>query len=59
MRGCASSHGTEVTPGLLAGMYRRERWEVPLAAALLELRECAARLKLTKVTSWSRPCPKP
>lgn len=32
-----------------AGMYRRERWEVPLAAALLELRECAARLKLSKV----------
>ncbi|KAK9839808.1 hypothetical protein WJX81_003235 [Elliptochloris bilobata] len=32
----------------VAGMYRRERWEVPLAAALLELRECAARLKLSK-----------
>ena len=32
-----------------AGLYRRERWEVPLAAALLELRECAVRLKLAKV----------
>lgn len=59
MGGCPSSHRTTVTPGPLAGMYRRERWEVPLAAALLELRECAARLKLTKVASRSRPCPKP
>ena len=32
-----------------AGIYRREGWEVPLGAALLELRECAARLKLTEV----------
>ncbi|BDA49831.1 probable trafficking protein particle complex subunit 11 at N-terminal half [Coccomyxa sp. Obi] len=30
----------------VAGIYRREGWEVPLGAALLELRECAARLKL-------------
>ncbi|KAK9904998.1 hypothetical protein WJX75_007420 [Coccomyxa subellipsoidea] len=32
----------------VAGIYRREGWEVPLGAALLELRECAARLKLTE-----------
>ncbi len=31
------------------GIYRREGWEVPLGAALLELRECAARLKLHEV----------
>jgi inorganic triphosphatase YgiF len=41
-----------------AGLYRRERWEVPLAAALLELRECAVRLKLAKVGRGTarRPC---
>ena len=32
-----------------AGIYRREGWEVPLGAALLELRECASRLKLQEV----------
>ena len=31
------------------GIYRREGWEVPLGAALLELRECASRLKLQEV----------
>ena len=29
-----------------AGIYRRERWEAPLTAALFELRECASRLRL-------------
>ena len=36
-----------------AGIYRREGWEVPLGAALLELRECASRLKLQEV--WTGP----
>ena len=36
-----------------AGIYRREGWEVPLGAALLELRECASRLKLQEV--WTAP----
>lgn len=31
------------------GIYRREGWEVPLAAVLMELRECAQRLNLAKV----------
>ena len=36
-----------------AGIYRREGWEVPLGAALLELRECASRLKLSEVQPTS------
>ncbi|KAK9807487.1 hypothetical protein WJX72_000478 [[Myrmecia] bisecta] len=32
----------------VAGIYRRERWEVPLAGALLELRECAQRQNTLK-----------
>eukprot|EP00884_Botryococcus_braunii_P005388 jgi/Botrbrau1/14850/Bobra.0326s0004.1 len=32
----------------VAGIYRREGWEVPLAAVLMELRECAQRLNLVK-----------
>ena len=38
-----------------AGIYRREGWEVPLGAALLELRECASRLKLPEVQPISGP----
>ena len=34
-----------------SGVYRQEQWGVPLAAALLELRECAHRQKRPKV--WS------
>jgi hypothetical protein len=40
-----------------AGIYRREGWEVPLGAALLELRECAARLKLPEVGGAPLPSP--
>ena len=32
------------------GVYRKEQWGVPLAAALLELRECAHQQKQTKVS---------
>ena len=32
-----------------AGVYRKEQWQVPLAAALLELRECAQRQHKHKV----------
>ncbi|KAL0042524.1 hypothetical protein WJX79_002345 [Trebouxia sp. C0005] len=32
----------------IAGVYRKEQWGVPLAAALLELRECAHQQKQTK-----------
>ena len=34
-----------------AGVYRKEQWQVPLAAALLELRECAQRQHNHKVHS--------
>lgn len=33
----------------LTGVYRKEQWGVPLAAALLELRECALQQKQVKV----------
>ncbi len=35
---------------LCTGVYRKEQWGVPLAAALLELRECAHQQKQTKVS---------
>ena len=36
-----------------AGVYRKEQWQVPLAAALLELRECAHHQHKHKVHSLS------
>ena len=33
----------------VAGVYRKEQWGIPLAAALLELRECAHQQKRHKV----------
>lgn len=37
-----------------AGIYRREQWHIPLAAALTDLVECCNRLKLEQVSLlWS------
>ena len=46
---CASEQDVSWAAVCGAGIYRREGWEVPLGAALLELRECASRLKLPEV----------
>lgn len=46
---CPSHHGLHSTyPGLVAAYYRRCGWAVPLYQALALLRECAARLGLSK-----------
>ena len=39
-----------------AAVYRKEQWGVPLAAALLELRECAHQQRQPKVNP---PPPRP
>jgi hypothetical protein len=38
-----------------AGIYRREQWQVPLAAALLEVVECSQLLDLKQVNLWLSP----
>ena len=39
-----------------AGVYRKEQWQVPLAAALLELRECAQHQHKHKVCALAFWC---
>lgn len=47
LRQCVTRLSAELS--LMIGIYRREQWHIPLAAALTDLVECCNRLKLTQV----------